>query len=707
MRPAAIGYFNINVNKLWGARPLAMGVLFSGGMAILLRVFDAPPWSIFLFTAPSLLLLPGLSFLAVFNKELLERPSQAFPFGSAISIAITPLWCYVGTRYLGAELTETTTALIIVACVAMTFRFSILSEVRWGDIGVWSVLRTFIWFAIILLPLAALLDLDRPLMGHGLRHGAIIAEILSGHIPPDNINLAGTALHYYWGAHLLIAAVSGYTGVSLVQSVSVLLAFSLLVFAGLAYHLATRLVSSRLAIFAGYFIGFGLNLAGPLIFAIRLLTGYADQDHFFQFNWISVVVTMGLHDFMPLTAQYQKFLSFSGMPFAVPLWLLAFIVASPWYRSSLMSRALILGACLASATFMHPPTGLVILISVPPAILVSGMMTARRKGDGWLPGFFSPLVVTSAIGMLVGLFVVFPYTGELSSDSNGIGLEIGLFWVNFAWLLGGLMLHLPLVAVAVLKLPIDVKSGYLMTVLGMLILASQPVMIGEATYKLIWFAAIPAGMLGVKAIMYLRRRHPRWVARKAIFALAMLAFVNNALTGTGFAFGTPTVDLDYEPDGPAVVFKNYPVKSRVLRWIRMYTPSDSIVLDKTEHCGSSLTSIVSMRRAFLKSPCYYLLDDYAQEVSIRKALVKQIFSPGSDKESAARGVAERMSWPVYVVLAKGDAPDDYSVLKEEYALAPSLYPVMFDSDATVYRILRKGRPKGVEKIKRLLPDRKP
>ena len=600
----------------------------------------------------------------------------------------------------------TTTALIIVACVAMTFRLSVLGEVRWGNISIWSVLRTFLWFAIILLPLAALLDLDRPLMGHGLRHGAIITEILSGHIPPDNTSLAGTALQYYWGAHLLIAAVSGYTGVSLVQSVSVLLALALLVFAGLAYYLATRLVSSRLAIFVGYFIGFGLNLAGPLVFVVRLLTGHADQDHFFQFNWISVVVTMGLHDFMPLTAQYQKFLSFSGMPFAAPLWLLAFIAASPWYRAPLMGRALILGGCVASATLMHPPTGLVILISVPPAILVSGVMTARRKGRGWLPGFFSPPIMTAAAGMLIGLFAALQFIGELSSDSSGIGLEFGLFWANFSWLLGGLMLHLPLIVVAVLRLPVNVKSGYLMTVLGVLIAASQPVMIGEATYKLIWYAAIPAGMLCCQAVMYLRRRHPRWVARKAIFALAALAFVNNAMTGTGFAFGKPTVDLDYEPDGPAVVFENYPVKSRVLRWIRLYTPSDSIVLDKVEHCDSSITSIVSMRRSFLKSPCYYLLDDYVQEVSVRKALVKQMFSPGSDKESAARGVAERMAWPVYVVLAKSDAPDDFSVLREEYTLAPSLYPVMVDSDAAVYRILRKDRPNSLEKIKRPLPNRK-
>lgn len=230
---------------------------------------------------------------------------------------------------------------------------------------------------LILLPGVAsvLLSTRLQLSNHGAFHIGYINQILLGNSTPENVVLPGFQANIYWLYHALLAVVVTILNVPApIASITI----NFIALAGSFYWINKFLkllgIDKRNPIAIGFyiiFIIFGLNLFGSihtlnyLLHQESILTSLSDLSGW-RGRWIMV-----FNDFR-LSNLFHKFLNFNGFPTGILYYSFALYSSSLLLREKLKSKnILLLMLAISGALFFHTTTGIFMLATITPSILIS------------------------------------------------------------------------------------------------------------------------------------------------------------------------------------------------------------------------------------------------------------------------------------------------------------------------------------------------
>ncbi len=217
---------------------------------------------------------------------------------------------------------------------------------------------------LILLPGVAsvLLSTRLQLSNHGAFHIGYINQILFGNSLPENVVLPGFEANVYWLYHALLAVVVTILNVPApIASITI----NFIALAGSFYWINKFIkilgIDKRNPIAIGFyiiFIIFGLNLFGSV--------------HILKHLELPGIGRMVFNGDLRLSNLFHKFLNFSGFPIGILYYSFALYSSSLILREKLKSKnILLLMLAISGALFFHTTTGVFMLATITPSILIS------------------------------------------------------------------------------------------------------------------------------------------------------------------------------------------------------------------------------------------------------------------------------------------------------------------------------------------------
>jgi hypothetical protein len=514
---------------------------------------------------------------------------------------------------------------------------------------------------------------------HGLLHGGIAAQILSGGIPPDDVSLAGEPLGYYWLYHWLLAVLSQLSGVSILVTAPLLDALALAVHVGAAYRLARRSLApgaaslAALAVPCAASLGFGISFGAG--WALR---GWPEGLLFFPVSIHKLAWYAGDPRLLSIAA---KFLNVSAFPLGLALWALLLDELAP--DGERRPEPAVVFAALSGLVLFHAATALVAFPALAAAWIARGPLALRRprrllaEHGGMAALFLAALAVTA------------PYLATTVGASRAVGgllaLRPGELLYNARGVLTQATPLLPILAAGALRLPADRTLRFFW------IAAALPLALGlglslqdHNQYKGVLVASLPAGACLCRLLgPGLRVRRP---GSRALFAATcLLAGASYAATAVGYLESAFRLRRDVAGDGRYLGLPTDPALHQALRWLREHTPREAVVVAPPVHFNRSPVAAVSGRAAFVQTGT--IGARAGPEHAPRLALVERLFAPHEPAAPLLGRLAAALDRPLYLLVARSQLPDAYPALVARFdALPDRLDPGFRSADVVVYAV---------------------
>ncbi len=591
---------------------LALSILATLGIVVGSIV---PPPARLLSVAPALFLLPGLALrLGVARRAVSVGDAlfSALLFSWPLSAAAAVLAGMAGgSPDLGRGVLAIA-SLAVVALRSFGARTVCLSGGMRAcrDLGL-SALAA----AIVSLPV--LLDVNCRYYFHGQLHGSIVLWSTIGSLPPDNPQVAGLPLHFYWFTHVMAALLSRDGLVNPLNALAIANFWSLALSFAFLLRLASSLGLRRERWWVLAWTCLVLNALGGW----RLFTDGIGE--FYRSEWKAAYSALAwTSGEIRLGSFLDKFIEVNGFPQGVLGVVATLSYASRLRRALSLFNGVAVAGSVALTLLVHPTSGIAALVACAAIPLATRESPQRLFRTGLAAG--------------AGVIAASPYLLAITGSGEGASLGVAF---NGKLLATAPILYapaLPFVMAAILKRPgprpaFWVAAG---TAIAWLVLLAVVKLPYGNEYKYARLLAVPVALLGVigtralpdRAGSACRALVPLLALPATLFILSYRP-VHDAMAGGG---GDVTLTGIYFDAGPSVK----PVGG-ALAWLRDHSSPRAVLIAE----GDQATAFLGGRRSLITTDQYVLYHLDPRELVRRRLWMKDLFSGGKLSSSLLQDLA--------------------------------------------------------------------
>lgn len=623
---------------------------------------------------------PGLLLLALLRVRAGDREGG----WAALALALSPVLLAGATALLsfgiGRSLSGATRIVSWGTCAALV-AVAALGPAR-GKPAPRPNARTL---ALGLAPTAALVGLacvvllppGTRLSYHGLVHAGFAAQIASGVLPPENPAMAGEALHYYWLYHWLLAVLHELGGFSILVNAPLTNGVALAVYVAAGHQLLRRFLDPVPAALGALAVGFAMNLLLPVLVLARAAAGDLPPSWFyFPFDLLG----FGLIGGDPrLVTLFAKFLNLSGFALGLALWAALLVELLPQQDSR--ARPLLVFALLCGTLLFHSAAAMAAYAGLGLACL--SVSVPRFRGTPPLQLLRANLP-TAAV-FLLALAATSPYLvatlyapGSLAGPAASWPAALRYNAAGVAFSATPIALAVPL---ALWRLRDDPSSRFLAVASGVPLALGLLLNVPDGNqYKLVQLASLPGGVLLFRLLSSSSRR----TARLGFAVAVTLALLSHAVTAAAYLRSGMSHRSTFAGDGAYLTLAGEPEVDAALRWLRVNTPADAVVVARPQKRGRSPIAAVSGRGDFvLEALPHFQGPGYGE----RLQLARTLFSVEAPAGPSLRRISELLDRPLYVLLLRSGDPDPFEALREKFERAPEALEELYRSgEASVYHV---------------------
>ncbi len=469
-----------------GRPALAIFALLLALGSVLGPIVVEPPARLLL-TGPALFVLGGLGLrLALANRATSSASLLQFSLLFSLPLsagAATLAGVLAGSPALGQALLAIASSAVVIARSIGPRAVVIRGGCRWGR---HLALSAGIAGAI---SLPVLLDSNARYFFSGQLHGSIVQWATIGPIPPDNPQVAGQPLHFYWFTHVMAALLCRDGLVNPLNALALLNAWALAMTIALLLRLSSTigLGKHRFAVLAWTFLT--LNAVGGW----RVLA--SGLEEFYRASGTEAIGLLSSTDSTEKLAGFlNKYVQVNGFPQGILGTVASLSFAWRFARSPRALHAWSLALSIALTFLLHPTSGLA-AVGASAVLAVTFCPSAGR-------------IAACALCVSAGCLAAAPYLVSITGSGDQPGLAMQ--W-NGRLLAGTLHVHALAIPFALLALATGsrrlaaVKGAAAIAVAWLVLVAIVSLPDGNQ-YKFARLLSIPIAILGVAGTLSLGPR---------------------------------------------------------------------------------------------------------------------------------------------------------------------------------------------------------
>ncbi|MCZ6702983.1 MAG: hypothetical protein O6940_08085 [Ignavibacteria bacterium] len=468
---------------------------------------------------------------------------------------------------------------------------------------------------LILLPGVAsvLLSTRLQLSNHGAFHIGYINQILLGNSTPENVVLPGFEANVYWLYHALLAVVVTILNVPApIASITI----NFIALAGSFYWINKFLkllgIDKRNPIAIGFyiiFIIFGLNLFG----SVHTLNNLLHQESILtSLSELSGPVRIVFNADHRLSNLFHKFLNFNGFPTGILYYSFALYSSSLLLREKLKSKnILLLMLAISGALFFHTTTGIFMLATITPSILISLIYCNKENLKAQIQHV---KVFDLILIFLIALILFIPALHYVMEAARAFSAKADLGGPYIYNLKSVLSSIYPLIPFSILAVFLGIRKKSVLTFfLSILCLFGYILSIivnlpGGNQYKFIYLSTIPLCILNIIGLDYVLNKLEGklrlggkivFSAGLILLSLNILLVANSHLRSNWFS------DNSYYYEGKLILLKPGSKYKEIYEWIREYSPTNSVVIQPLQSKDNSNVYTIAQRLPYVAEGVFY------------------------------------------------------------------------------------------------------
>ena len=462
---------------------------------------------------------------------------------------------------------------------------------------------------LILLPgvAAVLLSTRLQLSNHGAFHIGYINQILLGNSLPENVVLPGFEANVYWLYHALLAVVVTILNVPApIASITI----NFIALAGSFYWINKFIkilgIDKRNPIAIGFyiiFIIFGLNLFG----SVHILKHLLHQESILtSLSEPSGIGRMVFNADLRLSNLFHKFLDFNGFTIGILYYLFALYSSSLILREKLKSKnILLLMLAISGALFFHTTTGVFMLATITPSILISLIYWNKENLKVQIQNVKA---LDFILVFLIAIILLIPALYYVMEGARALTVNAG-FGKSYLYNLKSVLSSTyPLIPFSILAVFLGIRKKSVLTfflsilclfVYILSIIADLP---DNNQYKFIYLSTIPLCILNIIGLDYVLNKleGKLRLGGKIMFSAGLILLSLNILLVANAYFRSKWFSNNsYYYEGKLILLKPGSKYKEIYEWIREYSPTDSVVIQPLQSKNDSNVYTIAQRLPYV------------------------------------------------------------------------------------------------------------